>query len=66
MTKAAKEFLAAVRQSWDTPGPWEDTARLGLAQPDADALRSLAEQAGESYTQAEAEVLEAIRQHVAS
>lgn len=63
MTTAAKKFLDAVAISWDSREPWENTARLGLAEVDADALREMC--GDEDYTTAEAEVLVAVCEKVA-
>ncbi len=66
MTIAAKKFLEAVSESWDTPHPWIDTAKLGLSEYDEDALRGFCEKTGEQYRDAVKEVMKAIRSHAKS
>lgn len=64
MTTAADRFIDAVMVSWDSRGPWEATAKKGLADVDEDALRSFCDESGDDYDTAEAEVLEYVRAKV--
>lgn len=65
MTRAATRFLEGVAVAWDSRGPWEDTARLGLSDADVLVLSELCDSEDEDYDEAEAEVLAAVREKVA-
>ncbi len=65
-TAAATRFIDAIRVSWDSRSPYEATAKNGLSDVDADALRDICDETGESYEDAEAEVMDSIRRRVNS
>ncbi len=62
MTTAADRFTDSALTAWDHRDCWTATAEKGyLAEPDADALRTLCEETGDDFDTAEAEVLEFVR-----
>lgn len=64
MTKTAKRFLDAVSISWDTPQPWQDTAKLGLSYYDLGVLRGWARKAHEPIRTVKSEIMEAVKSKV--
>lgn len=65
-TVAAGRMMAALDAAWDSLTPYRLTAEAGhLADPDADALRTICAETGDDYETAEAEVMSLIRNQVA-
>jgi hypothetical protein len=61
-SQAARTFLAAISETWDSFEPYRLTAHAGeLARVDAEALAEMCAASGDDYAAAEAEVLAAIR-----
>lgn len=61
MTTAASRFIEAILISWDSFEPYENTAKDGLADVDADAIQTFCDESDEDFSEAETEVLAFIR-----
>ena len=67
MTKAAKRFIKEIHVGWTFRDPWEATANYGmLADVDQDELYAICDETGDDYATAEAEVMDYIRDFVAT
>jgi hypothetical protein len=66
-THAAKRFLDAIAESWDSLTPYAATAEAGeLSEIDSAALEVICDETGEDYDEAHADVVTAIMAHVAA